>query len=72
MIVYSRHDAERNVHIITSIEGDTVRSITYADTPKGMNKTRDWHHQLDELGFKSVDHYIEHMKKRGFKEVQPA
>lgn len=72
MIVLAKHEVDRNLHIITSIDGEAVRSITYYNTPKGRKTVRDWNHQLDELGFKSAEQYVDIMTKRGFKEVKQA
>jgi hypothetical protein len=68
MIVLAKYEAERDRHIINSIDGETVRSVSFYGTSKKIPKS--WNHRLDELGFRSAEQYVNIMTKRGFRRVE--
>ena len=70
MIVYAKYEADRDKHIVHSIDGDVVSSVSFYHTAKCKHILKVWTQPLEDMGIKSVDKYVDILIKRGFSEVQ--
>ena len=69
MIVMAKYEADRDKHIVHSIDGDVVSSVSIYHTENGKKILKEWMQPLEYLGIRDVHKYVDILKKRGFEEV---
>jgi hypothetical protein len=69
-MILSKYDSDADVYQYYQIEQDTVRYGRYFLNGQKRDHIRRWNHTVQELGWTSNEHYIEHLKKLGYREVK--
>ena len=68
-MILSKYNSDADVYQYYQFKGVEVTYGKLHLEARTNNHIRKWTHTLDELGWKSRENYVQHLKTQGYKEV---